>query len=242
MAPATRVVHIIKRDFQSFADLALTRLAKIKSHFRIAKLFGIQQAQVTRTPSRALERTGMFHIVFFNYYDFMQGKKLKIDVGKCIPVLEELGLHDEARYASGLKPKKRDNPTLLRCPYMDEEHYRRLERELRYFGYRLMIDSRESHAYGDLRYSRGLATDAYMIESAKPGSSFGLSSYFSAQPTIYFVRDEDGPANQLRFEDFYFIGSVNGDESKRVADSFSEFLGVDQVAKSSLKSTSPMQV
>lgn len=181
--------------------------------------------------SRALEQTGMFHIIYFNYYDFMQEKKLKIGVSECIPALEELGLHDEARYISGLKPKKRDNPTLLRCPYMDEEHYRRLERELRNFGYRLMIDSWESHAYSDLRYRRGLSTDAYMIESARAGSSFGLSSYFSAQPTIYFARDEDGPANQLRFEDFYFIGSVNGDESKRVADSFSKFLGVDQVGE-----------
>ena len=161
----------------------------------------------------------------------MQGKKLKIGVSECIPALEELGLHDEARYVSGLKPKKRDNPTLLRCPYKDEEHYRRLERELRNFGYRLMIDSWESHVYSDLRYHRELLTDAYMIESARAGSSFGLSSYFSAQPTIYFVRDEDGPANQLRFEDFYFIGSVNGDESKRVADSFSKFLGVDQVGE-----------
>ena len=181
--------------------------------------------------SRALEQTGMFHIIYFNYYDFLQGKKLKIGVSECIPALEELGLHDEARYVSGLKPKKRDNPTLLRCPYMDEEHYRRLERELRNFGYRLMIDSWESHAYSDLRYHRGLSTDAYMIESARAGSSFGLSSYFSAQPTIYFVRDEDGPSKQLRFEDFYFIGSLNGGESKRVADSFSKFLGVDQVGE-----------
>lgn len=77
--------------------------------------------------SRALEQTSMFHIIYFNYYDFMQGKKLKIGVSECIPALEELGLHDEARCVSGLKPKKRDNPTLLRCPYMDEEHYRRLD-------------------------------------------------------------------------------------------------------------------
>lgn len=40
--------------------------------------------------SCALEQTGMFHIIFFNYYDFMQGKKLKIGVSECIQLLRSL--------------------------------------------------------------------------------------------------------------------------------------------------------
>ena len=95
----------------------------------------------------ALEKTGMFHIAFFNYNDFMRGEKLEVATRESWPSVNGFSLVNEAQRASSLKPKKRNNPTILRCPYMDEEHYARLERELPRFGYRLISDNWESHEY-----------------------------------------------------------------------------------------------
>lgn len=173
----------------------------------------------------ALQDTGMFHIAFFNYSDFMRGEKLQVAANEWWAPRSEWDISTEGRYASSLKPKKRENPTILRCPYMDEEHYRMLERELPRFGYRLVIDSWESHNYGMLRHSRGLGTDQYMIESVVAGSSFGSNGYCSLQPTIYLVRDEDCPVDIDRFADFFAMGWITGDVSRRMVDDFTECRG-----------------
>lgn len=177
-----------------------------------------------------LEKSGMFHIAFFNYGDFMRGEELEVGVQKWPANYEEIFVTDE-QHASRVKPKKRDNPTLLRCPYMDEEHYRMLERELLRFGYRLITDSWSSHHHGYLRFYRGLSTDPYMISSTNPGSSFGGSGYCSLQPTIYLARDEDGFAEGDRYRDFFAMGWVTGDESRKIADDFVELRGGEPVGK-----------
>lgn len=173
----------------------------------------------------ALEKTGIFHIAFFNYIDFMRGDKLDVAVREWTPALEKLGLITDEQHATCVKPKKRDNPTLLRCPYMDKEHYRILERELLRFGYRLITDSWESYRYGDLRFYRGYPTDPYMITSARAGSSFGSGGYDSLQPTIYLARDEMGPADINRYRDFFATGWVTSDASQKMADDFVEYRG-----------------
>ena len=173
----------------------------------------------------ALEKTGMFHIAFFNYNDFMRGEKLEVATRESWPSVNGFSLVNEAQRASSLKPKKRNNPTILRCPYMDEEHYARLERELPRFGYRLISDNWESHEYARLRHWRGLSTDCYMIASASAGCSFGSGGYDSLQPTIYLARDEEGPADVNRCKDFFVTGWVTAAESKRLADEFAEYRG-----------------
>ena len=90
----------------------------------------------------ALDPMGLFHIAYFNYSDFMWGgEPLKVaaqDWGE--PPAFNISEY-EGKVASAVKPKKKDNPTILRCPYMDKEHYEALERELPRFGYRLITDS-----------------------------------------------------------------------------------------------------
>ena len=165
----------------------------------------------------------MFHIAFFNFVDFMQGDKLEVAVQEWPSSLEKYGLITNEQYASRVKPKKRDNPTLLRCSYIDDEHYRILEHELLRFGYRLITDSWESREYGMLRRWQGLPTDPYMIASANAGSSFGSGGYGSLQPTIYLARDEEGSADINRYRDFFVTGWVTRKESQKIADEFVKY-------------------
>ena len=168
----------------------------------------------------ALDPMGLFHIAYFNYSNFMWGKPLKVaaqDWGE--PPAFNISEY-EGKVASAVKPKKKDNPTILRCPYMDKEHYEALERELPRFGYRLITDSWESHSYGMMRRYRGLDTGPCMIKSVSAGASFGGGSYGSLQPTIYVTRDEEGPADVNRCRDFFAMGWVSGEESQKMADDF----------------------
>ncbi len=173
----------------------------------------------------ALESSGFFHIAYFNYNDFMQGEDLEVAVQDWDAIPEYSPFVTEEERASAVKPKKRNNPTILRCPYMDKERYKALERELPRFGYRLITDAWESNDYGMLRFARGLETDPYMIDSVRPGCSFGDGSYDSLQPTIYVARDEDGPADVNRCKDFFAMGWVNSDESQKMADDFAQCRG-----------------
>ena len=86
-----------------------------------------------------LEESGRFHIAFFNYYDFIQGAELKVNVQEFPANFLARGWVSENKLTSTQKPKKRDNPTLLRCPYLDEEQYKKLAHDLLHFGYRLMV-------------------------------------------------------------------------------------------------------
>lgn len=207
---------------------------------RITLLYGsnFRNGRDTRLPLSgwlgeylALEKTGLFHIAFFNYADFIRGGKLEVAVQKWISSFEKFGFVTDEQYASRVKPKKRDSPTILRCPYVDEGSYKTLERELLRFGYRLIIDSWESQNYGELRFYRGFPTDPYMIASASAGSSFGSSGYYSLQPTIYLARDEEGPADTSRHRDFFATGWVTGDMSQKIADDFAAYRGGKPIGK-----------
>ena len=121
--------------------------------------------------------SGHFHVAFFNYRDFMKGAELKVAPLKVPERLEKLGIAHPGHLASKVKPKRRDNPSILRCPYMDKAHYKKLQHDLLHFGYRLITVSWQAYSYNWVRRACGLPTDRYMIASVNAGASFGSGGY-----------------------------------------------------------------
>lgn len=169
--------------------------------------------------------SGHFHVAFFNYRDFMKGAELKVAPLKVPERLEKLGIAHPGHLASKVKPKRRDNPSILRCPYMDKAHYKKLQHDLLHFGYRLITDSWQAYSYNWVRRACGLPTDRYMIASVNAGASFGSGGYGSIQPTIYMARDEEGPADINRFRDFFVFGWITGNQSRSMAQNFAKYRG-----------------
>lgn len=114
----------------------------------------------------SLARTGRFHIAFFNYHDFIRGADLKVGVQNIPPILQSVSRISSEGPTLRQKPLKRNNPTLLRCPYLGEEHYEKLEHDLLRFGYRLVISNSTAHVYdkniaADILFEKDICRTAF---------------------------------------------------------------------------------
>ena len=117
------------------------------------------------------------------------------------------------------KAPKRDTPTILRCPPIDQNHYEQLEHELLHLGYRLLTDRWAAYDLGYLRRCRGLPTDKYFMETVNAGASFGCNGSGDIPPSIYVVRDEDGVLPGKGAESLV-IGWKTSAQTKAIADKF----------------------
>lgn len=167
----------------------------------------------------ATEQTGCFHIAYFNYGDYVRGSELRVAVNKIPDYEVRLGIVHPYEVATREKPRRKDCPAILRCPYLGKEQYERLAHDLLHYGYRLISDT---CLYGGPRWFRGLPTDEYMIPAHRGGESFGSSAFYSLQPTIYCVRDEDGMVPGARPEDSFVFGWVDARESKALVRRFED--------------------
>ena len=114
-------------------------------------------------------------------------------------------------------------PTFLRCHPTSEENYKHLEHDLLSLGYRLLTDSwrvlgPEERGLGGYSF-----VGDYEIENINVGACFGSSGHGSYLPSVYVVRDADGPLSDLN--ESLAIGYFSGDEGKELAKKFEKEKG-----------------
>ncbi len=88
-------------------------------------------------------------------------------------------------------------PTFLRCHPTSKENYKRLEHDLLSLGYRLLTDSWRVIGPEERGLGGHSSSGDYAIESINVGACFGSSGHGSYPPTVYVVRDADGPLSDL---------------------------------------------
>ena len=148
----------------------------------------------------ASKEFSQFDVHLFNYEAYLNGEELICD-----------------------KAPKHDMPTFLRCHPTSKENYKHLEHDLLSLGYRLLTDSwrvlgPEERGLGGYSF-----VGDYEIENINVGACFGSSGYGSYPPTVYVVRDADGPLSDLN--ESLAIGYFSGDEGEELAKKFEKAKG-----------------
>jgi len=148
----------------------------------------------------AAKEFSQFDVHLFNYEAYLNGKELSCD-----------------------KALRHDMPTFLRCHPTSEENYKHLEHDLLSLGYRLLTDSwrvlgPEERGLGGYSF-----VGDYEIENINVGACFGSSGHGSYLPSVYVVRDADGPLSDLN--ESLAIGYFSGDEGKELAKKFEKAKG-----------------
>ena len=122
----------------------------------------------------AAKEFSQFDVHLFNYEAYLNGEELICD-----------------------KVPKHDMPTFLRCHPTSKENYKRLEHDLLSLGYRLLTDS--WRVIGPEKWGLGISSARdYEIENINVGACFGSSGHGSYSPTVYVIRDADGPLSDLK--------------------------------------------
>ena len=148
----------------------------------------------------AAKELTQFDVHLFNYEAYLNGEELICD-----------------------KAPKHDMPTFLRCHPTSKENYKRLEHDLLSLGYRLLTDSWRVLGPKERGLGGYSFVGDYEIENINVGACFGSSGHGSYPPTVYVVRDADGPLSDLN--ESLAIGYFSGDEGKELAKKFEEAKG-----------------
>ena len=148
----------------------------------------------------AAKEFSQFDVHLFNYEAYLNGEELICD-----------------------KAPKHDMPTFLRCHPTSKENYKHLEHDLLSLGYRLLTDSwrvlgPEERGLGGYSF-----VGDYEIENINVGACFGSSGHGSYPPTVYVIRDADGPLSDLN--ECLAIGYFSGDEGEELAKKFEKAKG-----------------
>ena len=147
----------------------------------------------------AAKELPQFDVHLFNYEAYLNGEELSCD-----------------------KAPRHDMPTFLRCHPTSKENYKHLEHDLLSLGYRLLTDSWRVIGPGERGLGIFSARD-YEIENINVGACFGSSGHGSYLPSVYVVRDADGPLSDLN--ESLAIGYFSGDEGKELAKKFEKEKG-----------------
>lgn len=147
----------------------------------------------------AAKELPQFDVHLFNYEAYLNGEELICD-----------------------RASRHDMPTFLRCHPTSKENYKRLEHDLLSLGYRLLTDS--WRVIGPDEWGLGIySARDYEIESINVGACFGSSGHGSYSPTVYVIRDADGPLSDLK--ESLAIGYFSGDEGEELAKKFEKAKG-----------------
>lgn len=147
----------------------------------------------------AAKELPQFDVHLFNYEAYLNGEELICD-----------------------KAPRHDMPTFLRCHPTSKENYKRLEHDLLSLGYRLLTDSWRVIGPGERGLGIFSARD-YEIENINVEACFGSSGHGSHPPTVYVIRDADGPLSDLK--ESLAIGYISGDEGDELAKKFEKEKG-----------------
>lgn len=148
----------------------------------------------------AAKELPQFDVHLFNYEAYLNGEELICD-----------------------KAPRHDMPTLLRSHPTSKENYKRLEHGLLSLGYRLLTDSWRVIGPKERGLGGHSSSGDYAIESINVGACFGSSGHGSYLPSVYVVRDADGPLSDLN--ESLAIGYFSGDEGKELAKKFEKAKG-----------------
>ena len=148
----------------------------------------------------AAKELSQFDVHLFNYEAYLNGEELICD-----------------------KAPKHDMPTFLRCHPTSKENYKRLEHDLLSLGYRLLTDSWRVIGPEERGLGGHSSSGDYAIESINVGACFGSSGHGSYLPSVYVVRDADGPLSDLN--ESLAIGYFSGGEGKELAKKFEKVKG-----------------
>lgn len=148
----------------------------------------------------AAKEFSQFDVHLFNYEAYLNGEELICDIAP-----------------------KHDMPTFLRCHPTSKENYKRLEHDLLSLGYRLLTDSWRVLGPKERGLGGYSFVGDYEIENINVGACFGSSGHGSYPPTVYVVRDADGPLSDLN--ESLAIGYFSGDEGKELAKKFEKAKG-----------------
>lgn len=148
----------------------------------------------------AAKELPQFDVHLFNYEVYLNGEELICD-----------------------KAPRHDMPTFLRCHPTSKENYKHLEHDLLSLGYRLLTDSWRVIGPKERGLGGHSSSGDYAIESINVGACFGSSGHGSYLPSVYVVRDADGPLSDLN--ESLAIGYFSGDEGKELAKKFEKEKG-----------------
>lgn len=149
----------------------------------------------------AAKEFSQFDVHLFNYEAYLNGEELICD-----------------------KAPRHDMPTFLRCHPTSGENYKRLEHDLLSLGYRLLTDSWRVIGPEERGLGGHSLSGDYAIESINVGACFGSSGHGSHLPSVYVVRDADGPLSDLN--ESLAIGYFSGNEGKELAKKFEKAKGI----------------
>ena len=143
----------------------------------------------------------------------------------------EVSLIDVDGFLAGAGPlcehsDTKDMPAIMRCHPMDEESYKRVARELRFCGFRLLGEENRL-VYEPLSFSICGGEDRvrrYFPNRHGAGHSFGNGPCDGMAPTIAMARDADGYAPG-DLSSYLAIGWITASESREIAERFARAKG-----------------